>query len=145
MSAPVFVDSNVFVYWVDGSDPTKQQRASLWIEELWKGRSGRISFQVLQEFFFAATKRRPEIIDKTRAEVRHLLAWHPVSIDALLIERAWKIQDRFHFSFWDSLIVAAAKAASCRWLLSEDLQPGQNVDGITVVNPFLHTPDQLPA
>jgi predicted nucleic acid-binding protein len=129
---------------VDGSDPEKQQTASLWIEELWKSRAGRVSFQVLQEFFFAATKRRPEVVEKIRAEVRHLLVWHPVSIDALLLERAWKIQDRYHFSFWDSLIVAAAKAASCRWLLTEDLQPGQNLDGIIVVNPFLYTPDQLP-
>ena len=143
MSALVFVDSNVLVYWVDGSDPEKQQTASLWIEELWKSRAGRVSFQVLQEFFFAATKRRPEVVEKIRAEVRHLLVWHPVSIDALLLERAWKIQDRYHFSFWDSLIVAAAKAASCRWLLTEDLQPGQTLDGVTVVNPFHTTPDQL--
>jgi hypothetical protein len=65
-------------------------------------------------------------------------------IDPPLLEHAWKIQDRYRFSFWDSLIVAAAKAASCRWLLTEDLQPGQNLDGIIVVNPFLYTPDQLP-
>jgi predicted nucleic acid-binding protein len=144
MNALAFVDSNVLVYWVDGSDPAKQQRASFWIEELWKDRSGRISFQVLQEFFFAATKRRPEVVEKIRAEVRNLLAWHPVSIDPPLLELAWKIQDRYHLSFWDSLIVAAAKAASCRWLLTEDLQAGQTIDGITVINPFQRTPDQLP-
>jgi predicted nucleic acid-binding protein len=143
MSAPVFVDSNVLIYWVDGGDPAKQQRASLWIEELWKDRSGRISFQVFQEFFFAATKRKPELVEKIRAEVRHLLAWHPVPVDMPLLERAWKIQDRYHLSFWDSLIVAAAKAATCRWLLTEDLQPGQTLDGVTVVNPFHTTPDQL--
>src|ERR1700691_1168393 len=112
MTAPVFVDSNVFVYWVDGGNTAKQQRASLWIEELWKSRSGRISFQVLQEFFFAATKRKPEVVEKIRAEIRHLLAWHPVSIDSLLLDHAWKIQDRYHLSLWDALIVAAAKAAS---------------------------------
>jgi predicted nucleic acid-binding protein len=145
MTAPVFVDSNVFVYWVDGGNPAKQQRASLWIEELWKSRSGRISFQVLQEFFFAATKRKPEVVEKIRAEIRHLLAWHPVSIDSLLLDHAWKIQDRYHLSFWDALIVAAAKAASCSWLLTEDLQAGQNLDGIIVVNPFLHAPDKFPA
>lgn len=145
MIAPVFVDSNVFVYWVDGGDPAKQQRASLWIEELWKSRSGRISFQVLQEFFFAATKRKPEAVEKIRADIRHLLAWHPVSIDPLLLDRAWKIQDRYHLSFWDALIVAAAKAASCRWLLTEDLQPDQNLDGVTIVNPFLSAPGELPA
>ena len=144
MSALVFVDSNVLVYWADGSDPVKQRRASLWIEELWKSRSGRGSFQVLQEFFFATTKRKPELVDQIRAEIRHLLAWHPVVINAALLENSSKIQDRYRLSFWDSLIVAATKAASCRWLLTEDLQADQTLDGVTVINPFLRTPGQLP-
>lgn len=143
MSAAVFVDTNVLVYWVDAADPDKQQRASLWIEALWKARAGRVSFQVLEEFFFNATKRKPGSIDQIRAEVRYLLAWNPVPVNATLFERAWKIQDRYRFAFSDSLIVAAAKAASCRWLLTEDLQSGQILDGITVVNPFLLTPDLL--
>jgi predicted nucleic acid-binding protein len=66
-----------------------------------------------------------------------------VSIDLPLLGRAWKIQDRYHLSFWDSLIVAAAKAASCRWLLTEDLQAGQTLDGVTVVNPFQRAPNEL--
>lgn len=144
MNAPIFVDTNVFVYWVDGSDRTKQQKAAAWIEHLWKARTGRVSFQVLQEFFFAATRRKPGSVDQIRAEVRHLLAWHPAAIDAPLLERAWKIQDRYRLSFWDSLIVAAAKTASCRWLLTEDLQPGQMLDEITVIDPFLYSPNQLP-
>ncbi len=143
MSAPVFVDSNVFVYWVDGDDAKKQRIAALWLEELWKSRSGRISFQVLQEFFFAASRRKPEIAVRMRAEVRNLLAWHPVRPDAALLEVAWKIQDRYRISFWDSLIVAAAKAARCRWLLTEDLQADQDFDGVTVVDPFRRAPDEI--
>jgi predicted nucleic acid-binding protein len=143
MSALVFVDSNVLVYWVDGSELEKQRMASAWIEELWRKRCGRLSFQVLQEFFHATTKRRPEIAERIRTEVRHLLVWHPVTVDFLLLERAWKIQDRYRLSFWDSLIVAAAKAADCQWLLTEDLQDGQAIDGITVVNPFLTAPNEL--
>ena len=53
----------------------------------------------------------------------------------------WKIQDRYRFSYWDALIVAAAKMASCRYLLTEDLQAGQKLDGIEVVNPFLRGPE----
>ncbi len=144
MSAPVFVDSNVLIYWVDGDDPEKQRIAALWIEELWKSRSGRISFQVLQEFFYASTRRKPDMAEAIRAEVRSLLAWHPVRPDAALLEIGWKIQDRYRLSFWDSLIVAAAKVAGCRWLLTEDLQADQDLDGIVVVNPFGRTPDELP-
>jgi predicted nucleic acid-binding protein len=143
MNAPVFADSNVFIYWLDAIDPAKQKRASLWIEELWKSRSGRVSFQVLQECFVALTRRNPEWSDRVRAELRNLLAWQPVVIDAAVLERAWRIQDRYRLSFWDSLIVAAAAAAGCRWLLTEDLQRGQTMDGVTVVNPFLSAPDQL--
>jgi len=143
MNDPVFVDTNVLVYWVDGSDPDKQLKASLWMEQLWKTRTGRLSFQVLQEFFFTSTKRRPEIADKIRLEVRSLLAWNPMTVNAPLLERAWKIQDRYHLAFWDSLIAAAAKAASCRWLLTEDLQHDQTLDGVTIINPFLHSPDEI--
>jgi predicted nucleic acid-binding protein len=145
MSEPVFVDTNVLVYWVDGSDPVKQRKAALWIEELWKTRNGRVSFQVLQEFFFASTKRNPDMIEPVRREIRNLFSWRPLSIDAPVLERAWKSQDRYRLSFWDALIVAAAKASSCRWLLTEDLQAGQDLDGVIVVSPFLHTPGQLPA
>ena len=86
----------------------------------------------------------PKLVDQIRAEIRHLLAWHPVVINAALLENSSKIQDRYRLSFWDSLIVAATKAASCRWLLTEDLQADQTLDGVTVINPFLRTPGQLP-
>ena len=81
--------------------------------------------------------------DVARAEIRDLCAWRPVAMDAELLESGWKIQDRHHLSFWDSLIVAAAKSSSCRYLLTEDLQPGQDLDGIVVVNPFLTDPTAL--
>ena len=56
---------------------------------------------------------------------------------------SWKIQDRYQLSFWDALIVAAAKSASCQYLLTEDLQADQNVDGVLIVNPFMHDPSTL--
>ena len=137
MTAPVFVDSNVFLYAMDEADPMKQQAARNWRTELWKNRLGRISFQVLSEFYVNAVRKLPGARDEARAEVRDLLAWNPVVVDAALIERGWKVQDRYRLSFWDSLIVAAAKTASCGFLLTEDLQSGQKLDGVEVVNPFL--------
>ncbi len=145
MTAPVFVDTNVLIYWVDGTDPAKQRQASLWMAELWGRRTGRTSFQVLQEFFVAASRKNPGARKQLRAEVRHLLAWRPIAVDGAIIDSAWKIQDRYRLSFWDSLIVAAAKAASCRWLLTEDLQDSQVLDGVTIVNPFLRNPEDLSA
>jgi predicted nucleic acid-binding protein len=141
--SPVFVDSNVFLYAVDEADPYKQQIARKWRDELWKSRRGRVSFQVLGEFYVNAVRKRPAAREEARAEVRDLLAWHPVVTDAALLERGWKLQDRYRLSYWDALIVAAAKAASCRYLLTEDLQAGQEMDGIEVLNPFLHGPESV--
>lgn len=143
MTAPVFVDSNVFLYALDEADPKKQQAARNWRAELWKSRRGRLSFQVLGEFYVNAVRLLPKARDEARAEVRDLLAWNPVATDAALLEQGWKIQDRYQLSYWDALIVAAAKASSCSYLLTEDLQAGQKLDGIVVVNPFVGGPESI--
>ncbi|MBV8629282.1 MAG: PIN domain-containing protein [Silvibacterium sp.] len=140
MTAPVFVDTNVLIYSLDKTQPRKQPLAERWRAELWRSRRGRISYQVLQEFYANVATKWPAIKDQARAEIRDLLAWRPVPIDGPVIEQAWKLQDRYHLSFWDSLIIAAAKAASCRYLLTEDLQAGQDLSGVLVVNPFLQDP-----
>jgi predicted nucleic acid-binding protein len=143
MTALVFVDTNVLIYAIDRADLKKQKAAREWRDELWESRCGRISFQVLQEFYAKVTQKWPSGRDQARAEVRDLLTWQPVLVDAAILERGWKIQDRYRLSFWDALIVGAAKAAGCRYLLTEDLQTGQDLDGVTVVNPFLSHPSSL--
>jgi len=141
--SPIFVDSNVLLYAIDEADPKKQQAAQHWRSALWKTRRGRISFQVLGEFYVNAVRKEPAVREEARSEVRDLLAWRPVVADAALLERGWKIQDRYRLSYWDALIVAAAKTASCRYLLTEDLQAGQELDGVEVVNPFLRDPESV--
>lgn len=143
MTVPVFVDTNVLLFALDRADLKKQEAARVWRAELWKTRLGRISFQVLQEFYVKATQKWPQARDDARAEVKDLLAWQPVSIEAAILERGWKVQDRYQLSFWDALIVAAAKASGCRYLLTEDLQAGQDLDGVLVINPFLAGPASL--
>ena len=145
MTATVFVDTNVLIYALDDADLKKQQAARVWREELWRSHRGRTSFQVLQEFYVKVTQKWPEARPQACAEVRDLLAWRPLAIDAALLELAWKIQDRYHFSVWDALVVAAAKALACSYLLTEELQADQQLDGLVVVNPFLRDPTQLPA
>ena len=143
MSALVFVDTNVFLYAMDASDLSKQAAASAWRTHLWKQHSGRTSFQVLQEFYVKAVQKWPGALNAARAEVRDLLAWRPVSVGPGILLESWKIQDRYRLSFWDSLIVAAAKASSCRFLLTEDLQHGQDLDSLEVLNPFRRDPASL--
>jgi predicted nucleic acid-binding protein len=143
MSALIFVDTNVLIYAHDRGALDKHEAARRWRAELWKSRRGRLSFQVLQEFYVKVTHKWPESRERVRAESRDLLVWNPVVIDAAVLEEGWKIQDRYHLSFWDSLIVAAAKTAACSYLLTEDLQAGQDLGGVQVVNPFTTLPASI--
>jgi predicted nucleic acid-binding protein len=143
MTAPVFVDSNVFIYAVDQANPEKHEAARLWRSELWKSRLGRVSFQVLEEFYANVHRKWPDAREQVQAEIRNLMAWRPVVINERIIEDGWTIQERYKLSFWDALIVSAAKAASCCYLLTEDLQAGQDFDGVVVVNPFRLGPREI--
>jgi predicted nucleic acid-binding protein len=140
MTGMVFVDTNVFLYAFDPADIKKQIASQAWLTALWKNGTGKISFQVLQEFYVKALQKWPESRDEIRAQVTDLLYWQPVTADASLLDRAWKLQDRYQLSFWDALILAAATSVGCAYLLTEDLQTGQNLDGVVVVNPFLTDP-----
>lgn len=143
MTGPVFVDTNVLLYAVDAAHPLKHHDARSWREWLWKTRRGRISFQVLQEFYANVLKKWPAAKGPARQEVSDLLAWRPVTIDEKLLQYAWLLQDRYSFSFWDSLIVAAAKVTLSTILLTEDFQAGRNIEGLLVVNPFTVKPPAL--
>ena len=142
MTARVFVDTNVLVYRRDRADQNKHERALSWIEQLWRTRGGRLSIQVLQEFYITLTQKLdPKLPKETaRQDVRDFMSWYPVVLDPKLVEAAWSAQDRHKTSWWDSLIVAAAQSASCQYLLTEDLQEGQMFDELQVINPFLHEP-----
>ena len=144
MTALVFVDTNVLIYALDSTDPKKQHTAKAWSSHLWNSQTGRVSFQVLQEFYAQVVRKWPAFRALARAEVRDLLTWAPVPVDGVLLQRSWDVQDRYQLSFWDSLIVAAAQSASCRFLLTEDLQSGQDFDGLVVISPFAHDPASLP-
>ena len=143
----VFVDTNVLIYSEDGADAAKQARAIEWLRVLWDRRLGRVSTQVLSEFYVNVTRkaRPPMPAGDARAEVRRYQRWQPWSVDHTTVESAWSVESRFHFNYWDALIVAAAQAQGCRYLLSEDLQHGQQVDSIQVINPFIVGPEILDA
>ncbi|MBI4642182.1 MAG: PIN domain-containing protein [Deltaproteobacteria bacterium] len=145
MSDKVFVDTNVLVYCRDASEPEKQAKAAVWMAALWERRAGRLSYQVLQEFYVTVTAKLVPGLepDAARRDVRVLLAWQPLPMDTRLLEGAWLLQDRYGFSWWDALIAAAAQAAGCRYLLSEDFQEGMEVGGLRLVNPFRIVPEDL--
>ncbi len=140
----VFVDTNVLLYADDGADDAKRLRARLWLDWLWAGHRGRLSTQVLNEYYVNAVRKLGVAQGDARAKVRRFQLWQPWQIDHQTVEAAWGVEARYGFSFWDSLVAAAALQAGCAYLLTEDLQNGQRVDSVTILNPFLSTPDQLP-
>lgn len=139
----VFVDTNVLLYADDGADENKRLRARLWLERLWAGHCGRLSTQVLNEYYVNAVRKLGVPQGDARAKVRRFQLWQPWQVDHQTVEAAWGVEARYGFSFWDSLVAAAAMQAGCAYLLTEDLQHSQQVDALTIVNPFLSTPDEL--
>lgn len=140
MIVPVFVDTNVFVYRFDTTEPAKQRRASQWLDYLWQGRLGSTSTQVQHELYATLTRKLTMPRDEARQIVATLQAWQPVVVDRSVVQEAWGLEDRFSLSWWDALIVAAAQAAGARILLSEDLQTGAAYGSVEVVNPFTLEP-----
>lgn len=145
MTVRVFVDTNVLVYARDRTDEAKHRRALEWLAVLWDERAGRLSWQVLQEYYVTLTRklRPPRDRDDAREDVASLIAWQPIPVDVPMMDRAWAIEDRFGLSWWDALIVAAAEAGGCTHLLTEDLQDGQRFGDLLVVNPFAHVAEDL--
>ena len=82
-------------------------------------------------------------IASAREDVEDLFSWRPLPMTPDLIAGAWVFQDLFHLSWWDSLIVSAGKILQCTYLLSEDFQHSQDLEGIRVINPFRMRPSDL--
>jgi len=142
MEGPVFVDTNVLVYHRDSTEPAKQRRAAEWMARLWDEGTGRVSVQVLHEYYVTVTRKLDPGLpqEEAREDIAALRAWNPLSPDAEILEYAWAVQDRYGLSFWDAMIVAAARRLGCAVLLTEDLQDGQDLDGLLVRSPFTLDP-----
>jgi predicted nucleic acid-binding protein len=136
MTAECFIDTNVLLYAGSAAveDLTKRGIARSLLTQPGIG----FSAQVLQEFYHAAVcKKRLCIAHTTALEILRALAPFPVlPVTRELVLTATAIRERHRISYWDAAIVAAAAELGCHTLYSEDLNAGQDYDGVTVVNPF---------
>lgn len=137
-----FVDTNVLLYSLDTADSRKQEAAQMWMNVLWEQAVGRLSGQVLHEFYVNADRKLRTPPKKARATVEALALWEPVDSSVVLVRRAWFWIGEARLSYWDSLIVAAAEHSGCAALLSEDFQEGQLLGSMKVINPFRTNPEQ---
>ncbi|MCP5055082.1 MAG: PIN domain-containing protein [bacterium] len=133
-----FIDTNIIIYAYDVTAGGKHKTAGIILADLWNSGLGVISTQVLQEFFVNVVQKIPKPIDKRQAQkiVRDFLKWHVVVNTGDSIIEAIDICLKYEYSFWDSMIIEAAIKGDAAILISEDLQDGQVVDGVTIKNPF---------
>ncbi len=137
--APAFVDTSVLVYAFERSDSERKRFAQRLITELMTGDRLRTSTQVLQELFVTLTRKvkRPCSDGEAPAVLEDLTAWPVMSVDYAAIRSAVELTVHAGLSFWDALIVVAAARSGAPVLYSEDLNGGQEILGVRIVNPFV--------
>ncbi len=133
-----FVDTNVIVYAYDADAPAKRVRALEVLGDASEFGELVCSTQVLGELFNVVTRKRnpPMTVAQARAEVQAYLPLARVSTDNALVMRAIDLCSEKSVSFWDALIVAAAARAGAATLLTEDLNDGEEMLGVQILDPF---------
>jgi predicted nucleic acid-binding protein len=138
----IFVDSNVFLYAVDDRNPDKRRLARRWLERLWTSGLGRLSWQVINEFYANAI-RLGATQQEARRHVELMSQWQPAAYGSGILHRAWHWIDASQVSYWDALILSSAESMHCRWLISEDFQAGHSFGDLTALNPFQTSPESI--
>ncbi len=136
MSGLAFLDSNIFVYADDASNPVKQGVAIRLIQEKVLARQALVSLQVMQEYFAVATRKLGVLPEVAQQKVELMTRMRVVRFNELDVISAIELHRLHRISFWDSMIVHAAKLGGAEVLLSEDLNAGGSLGGVRIVNPF---------
>lgn len=133
-----FVDTNILIYAHDRDAGVKHDKAKRVLTELWNQENGCLSVQVLQEFFVNVTRKilQPIPTAVAREVIRTYLPWVRTVADGEMVIRAAEIADAWQTSFWDGMIIAAAERSGASELLTEDMQNGQHIAGLMLINPF---------
>ena len=134
----VLVDTNILMYAHDSDAGPKRERSIQSIRPLWEAETGRLSVQVLQEFYVNVTRKlaTPVATATAREIVNTYGSWVREAITTDTIVRATHIAEMAQISFRDALIVASAEQAGAAQIYTEDLNDGQTIAGILIVNPL---------
>ena len=136
MSGRIFLDTNVLLHALDRREKGKQSLAREVIGDLVKKGEPVISTQVVQEAYVGATKKLGVAPHLARRWVEQLQNFEVLEIGMSHIQQAIDCAILNQLSFWDGLIVVAAEAAQCLYLYTEDMNSGQIIRGVKLVNPF---------
>ena len=137
MKIKVFVDTNILIYLQEGLDKSKHEIAVSLFEKLADENVIALSTQVLQEFYVAMTKKlgQDPVAIKRILQLFEKFEINTIQVDA--IQEAIDISILNKLSYWDSLIIASAIESKCKFIYTEDLNHGQVIKGVKIVNPFM--------
>jgi predicted nucleic acid-binding protein len=143
MSAKVFIDSNVFLYAVEEQDPVKAARAAEWLRHLLESGVGVANMQVMNEVTNVLFKRARLPAEKVFELIDGYAGFgaRPINEETVLAARLVRFETGY--SWWDCVLLASAMELGCNQFLTEDLRDGHAVRGLTILNPFRHSPPQL--
>lgn len=136
-----FIDSNTFLYSIQATDKEKSSIARDWLRRLTRYEAGRTNLQVLNETTNVLLRKTAsfEIADPfTQIDIFADFGTAPISVDITHLARL--LRRRYRYSWWDCILLASALELGCSHFLSEDLQDGQVIDGLTIIDPFRHEP-----
>ena len=145
MATAVFVDSTTILYSQDRRYPAKQERSTKWLKSLLSLQRTAVSLQILNETY-AVVSRKPDFAHwrpSVREFIQDMLVWATPPLDSHALGEAWRLEDRYRISFWDSMVLVSANRAGCAYFLSEDLNDGQLYGTVRAINPFRHTPEDV--
>jgi len=132
-----FFDTNIIVYTDDTAAPAKQARALSLFAEHWKHEASVVSLQVMQEYFSAATRKLGVTAETAQRKVELMARGRVVQFTGRDVISAIELHRLNRLSFWDAMIVHAARIANASVLYSEDMQHGAILGGVRVENPFV--------
>jgi predicted nucleic acid-binding protein len=139
MHAKYFIDTNIFIYCHDEGQPAKKERALALLSDALHNGNGMISWQVVQEFLNVATRKFsvPMKVEDAAVYLQKVLSplchIHP---NVEIYKQSLEIMKEYNYSFYDSLILAAALQGECSIIYTEEMKHGQEIRTMKIVNPF---------
>lgn len=145
MAEKVFIDTNILIYAHDKEAGSKHLVALQCLEKIWDENRGVLSLQILQEFYVVLTQKLKEKLSRRIAKeiIEQYSFWETAHLSVKDLLSAIDLQDEYHFSFWNALVVQTALSAGCAFLLSEDFQHEQKINDLTILNPFQPLTDDI--
>lgn len=139
-----FVDANILIYAMDRNSPRKSPAANALLREIGRRRLLTLNLQVLNETTNVLLKKSAFSIDDIRDYIDGLRAFGDDPLDQSTVESGWEIREATGYQWWDCLLLSSARLKNCIYFLTEDLSHGHDVFGVTIINPFVTSPLELP-